>query len=74
MTKKSKPTIEPYAIIVLVNQAWAQSFARSRTNTKKAIADRGWYPLNQNLLLNMTLRTSMANVDKDKEAERTIVL
>jgi hypothetical protein len=37
-------------IIPLVNQAWDRSFANDVTN-KKAIAERGWGPLNQNVLL-----------------------
>lgn len=37
-------------IVVLVSAAWPTSFGRIRTN-KKAIAERGWYPPNRNLLL-----------------------
>jgi hypothetical protein len=37
-------------IIPLVNQAWDNLFANVVTN-KKAIADRGWGPLNQNILV-----------------------
>jgi hypothetical protein len=36
-------------IIPCVNKAWSNSFANIRTN-KKAIAERGWGPLNRNLL------------------------
>ena len=43
--KTMKLTIEPYEIIVLINMAWQQSFGCQITN-KKAIAERGWYPLN----------------------------
>jgi hypothetical protein len=37
-------------IIPLVNKAWTESFANKITN-RKAIATRGWFTLNQNLLL-----------------------
>jgi len=67
MVSLYRRSIEPYEIIILINQAWAQYFARARTN-KKAIADRRWYPLNSNLLLNITLRDTMADNGKEKEA------
>ena len=41
--------VETYEIIVIVNAAWAKSFARVDRN-KKAIASRGWNPLTRNLL------------------------
>jgi hypothetical protein len=56
MTYKTKD-LSPTDIIPLVNRAWAASFATVDTN-KKAIYDRGWYPLNRNLLLHTTLRAS----------------
>ena len=67
-----KSTIEPRETIVLINQAWAQFFARTRTN-KKSVDDCGWYLLNHNWLLNMTLRVTMADGDNGKEAERALV-
>ena len=42
-------TIEPYGIIPMINYAWSQSFGKS-TKNKKAIAERGWNPLNYVLL------------------------
>ena len=72
LTKMIKPTIELYEIIVIINQAWAHYFICSRTN-KKSTANRGWYPLNCNVLLTMTLRATMAGDDKDKEDERGLV-
>ena len=72
LIKIIKLTIDPYEIMVLINQAWVQSLPRSRTN-KIIIANRGWYPLNRNLLLNMTIRVTMADNDKNKESERISV-
>ena len=69
--KQMIPTIYPYKIIPLINTAWAQSFARPSSN-KKAIAERGWYPLNRNLLLNNTLRTTMTKSDKEIEIPRAL--
>lgn len=40
-----EPTITKTDVIPLVNRCWAASFARTENN-KKAIADRGWGPLN----------------------------
>ena len=45
-------------IIPLINKAWNDSFARVEQN-KQAIAERGWYPLNRNILLNDELRSTM---------------
>ena len=45
-------------IIPLINKAWNDSFARILKN-KNAIAERGWYPLNRNILLNEELRSTM---------------
>lgn len=43
-------TLGPTDIVLLANKAWAASFARVESN-KKAIAERGWAPLNRALLL-----------------------
>ena len=43
-------TINKVDIVGLVNTAWDNSFANIATN-KKAIYERGWYPLNYNVLL-----------------------
>ena len=66
------PTIEPYEIIPLLNTAWGESFGRPISN-KKAIADRGWNPLNRNILLDSTLRSTIAETEKDTESTRTLV-
>ena len=70
--KMMKLTIEPYEIIPLVNHAWAQSFARPISN-RKAIAERGWNPLNRNLLLNTTLRATMTNDEKQNEIGSVLI-
>jgi hypothetical protein len=44
-------------IIPLINKAWKESFANTATN-RKAIASRGWHPLNRNLLLHKEIRIS----------------
>ena len=45
-------------IIPLINKAWNDSFAQVKKK-KQAIAERGWYPLNRNILLNDELRSTM---------------
>ena len=65
-------TIQPHEIIVMVNYAWAHSFARCSSN-KKAIAERGWYPLNRVLLLNRGLRATMTEEEQEREATTGIV-
>jgi len=64
--------IEPYKIIPLLNTAWGKSFGRPVSN-RKAIADRGWNPLNRNILLNSTLRSTIAKTERDTESTRTLV-
>ena len=64
--KQMKLTIEPYEIIPLINSAWSKSFARPLSN-RKAIAARGWNPLNRNILLDETLRATMAEGDDRTE-------
>ena len=68
-----KLTIEPYEIVVLVNMAWQQSFARSISN-KKAIEMHGWNPLNRNLLLNETLRSTMTEEERVGEGVTSCVV
>mmetsp|Transcript_5586 Transcript_5586/g.10613 ORF Transcript_5586/g.10613 Transcript_5586/m.10613 type:complete len:327 (-) Transcript_5586:132-1112(-) len=52
-----------------LNRSWHKSFARVEKN-KKAIAERGWFPYNRNLLNNDELRVTMTN----KEAEEDCFL
>jgi len=54
------PSILPTDIIPIVNFAWSQSFARVQSS-KKAIASRGWGPLNYNLLTNKQIQPTMTN-------------
>lgn len=58
--------ILPSDIIIIVNQAWEQSFARVRTN-KKAIAERGWFPYNRNVLLHPDIRATMTEQEMKDE-------
>ena len=50
----------------LINFAWSRSFARLQQN-KKAIVDRGWNPLNYNLLTNPELRATMTVAEKSNK-------
>ena len=59
------PNIQPTDIIPCVNYAWEQSFARVETN-KKAIADRGWGPLNFNLLNNDDIKATMTDSEREE--------
>jgi hypothetical protein len=59
--------ILPSDIIPIVNYAWNYSFADIKGN-KEAIVQRGWYPLNKNLLLNKEIRKTMTSDDHDWEA------
>ena len=47
-------------IVPLVNKAWGKSFGNIETS-RKAIAARGWNPLNRNLLLNKEIKATMTN-------------
>jgi hypothetical protein len=55
-------------IIPLVNYAWSRSFAVVESN-KKAIWERGWFPLNRNLLLHPSLRETMTEGDIQAEID-----
>ena len=55
----ASPAILPTDIIPIVNYAWKRSFAKVDTN-KKAIAARGWGPLNYNLLTNSQIQPTMS--------------
>ena len=64
------PTLQPTDIIPLINKAWKQSFARVEKN-RNAIADRGWNPLNRNLLLDPSIRATMTDRERIKESKCT---
>ncbi len=59
------PNIQPTDIIPYVNYAWEQSFARVETN-RRAIADRGWGPLNYNLLINDDVKATMTESERNE--------
>jgi hypothetical protein len=46
---RNQPKFEPTDIVPLVNMAFEKSFGNQK-NAVKAIADRGWNPLNYNIL------------------------
>jgi hypothetical protein len=58
--------IMPTNIMVIVNDAWVQSFVRVNTN-KKALAKRGWFPYNHILLDHPDLRTTMTEQQLKEE-------
>ena len=53
-------------LIPLINRAWNASFARKQKN-QQAIADRGWCPLNYNLLTYPEIRATMTKGEKQSE-------
>ena len=53
-------------IIPLINRSWNSSFARIGKN-RNAICERGWFPLNRNLLTMPEIRSTMT--DKEREYE-----
>ena len=57
------PSLCSTDIIPLVNIAWEKSFARVAMN-KNAIAERGWYPLNRNLLLYREIQDTMTSAER----------
>ena len=58
-------------IIPLLNKAWYPSFANLRTN-RKAIAERGWCPLNMNLLLHKEIAVQNNNLVSEETNKTTI--
>ena len=53
-----KLTVEPHEIISIINYAWDRSFSRIESNMH-AIADRGWFPYNRNIMTESTIRASI---------------
>ena len=53
-------------IVVILNEAWKHSFGRVEKN-RKAIADRGWNPLNRNILCLKEVIGAMTDEDKEKD-------
>ena len=62
------PGIHPFEVMLIVNYAWTQSFARKDKN-KTAISERGWFPYNRKLLTYSTLCATMTDEDRTKESE-----
>ena len=58
------PTLCSTDLIPMINEAWTLSFARVQNN-KKAISERGWCPLNRNLLLYKELLQIMTEADRE---------
>jgi len=56
------PGIYPTDIMTIVNDAWQYSFDRIELN-KKAIYDRGWGPLNYNLLNDKDIQATMTDLE-----------
>ena len=54
------PGIFSTDIMILINDAWEQSFAQVDFN-KKAISDRGWNPLNYSLLNDEDIKATMTD-------------
>lgn len=53
-------TISYDDVVPLVNKSWDLSFGRKATNSK-AIAERGWFPPNRNLLLHKEIRQNVSS-------------
>ena len=66
-------TIEVTEIMILVNYAWSVSFAKVPSN-KTAIAERGWNPLNRNIILDTAVRATMTKLEIERETEAGIVI
>ena len=74
--KKCLPTaLQATDLMPIINKAWSQSFARIKDN-QKAISERGWNPLNYNLMLNPEIRATMTKQEREEEGlpNSTIIL
>ena len=56
-----------------MNKAWAKSFAQIDKN-KNTIADRGWNPLNRNILTFPDIMTMTTDEVEDKVASSEVIL
>ena len=66
-------TIEVTEIMILINYAWSVSFTKISSN-KKAISERGWNPLNQNIFLDTAVRVTMTKLEIETEKESGILI
>ena len=62
--------IDKHDIPIIVKSAWYKSFAII-PNNKKAIAERGWFPLNRNLLCHPEIVSKISQ--KYKELELSVI-
>ena len=60
--------LKPTDLMPLINKAWNASFARRNKNLQ-AIADRGWNPLNYNILTMPEIRATMTKDEKKLELD-----
>ena len=58
--------LEDTDLIPIINYAWKHSFARKNKN-QNANSDRGWNPLNRNILTNADLRATMTLKEKSRD-------
>ena len=68
-----KVELLPHEIILLVQKAWDASFVRIEKN-RNAIANRGWNPLNRNLLTMPDIRGTMTEDDLSNESSNNVFL
>ena len=68
----SEIELVPTDILPMIHEIWLLSFADIVGN-KQAIAERGFYPLNKNLLLNDMLRRTMTDYNKEEERHREYI-
>ena len=69
----SRLTIEVTEIMILGKYVWSVSFNKVPSN-KKAITERGWNPLNWNIILDTAVRATMTKVEIESEKESGIVI
>ena len=63
----NKPELVATDIIPMINYVWNQSFTRVDKNLK-AIADRGWNPLNYALLMDKQIKSIMTDSEAHTNA------
>ena len=66
MMMLASPNIEAHDIMTIISRAWYKSFHCVDSN-KKAIAERGWFPYNRNLMTYPIIRSSITKEEKDEE-------
>ena len=66
-------SLQPTDLIPLINRTLKSSFGHICTN-KKAIAEWGWNPLNQNLLLNLEIWATVTKDEKEQESSSSHIV